>query len=107
MEKRHLHVKGPTLSRIVAGCWRWDASADVDALVQSSLDAGITSFDHADIYGDYENQKLFGRILKKNPGLRKQMQLISKCGIVLTSGKKQGHLVKALRYVARTYPKIC
>jgi predicted oxidoreductase len=94
MQKQHLHVKGPTLSRIVAGCWRWDASADVDALVRTALDAGITSFDHADIYGDYENQKLFGKVLKKDPALRKQMQLVSKCGIVLLSAKNKDTWIK-------------
>ena len=94
MQKQHLHVKGPMLSRVVAGCWRWGASANVDALMKSALDAGITSFDHADIYGDYENQKLFGRVLKQNPGLRKQMQLVSKCGIVLLSEKNPDTWVK-------------
>jgi predicted oxidoreductase len=89
MEKEHLHLKGPALSRIVAGAWRWNAAsgADVDNLINTSLDAGITSFDHADIYGDYENQKIFGATVKKNPSLRKKIQLISKCGIRLTSSK--------------------
>ena len=89
MKKEHLHLKGPALSRIVAGAWRWNAAsgADVDNLINTSLDAGITSFDHADIYGDYENQKIFGGALKKNPSLRKQIQLISKCGIRLISSK--------------------
>ena len=87
MEQRHLHLKGPTLSRIVAGCWRWGASTDVDRLIRTALDAGITSFDHADIYGDYENQKIFGAAIKKEPSLRTQMQLISKFGIRLKSAK--------------------
>jgi predicted oxidoreductase len=94
MQKQHLHVKGPSLSRVVAGCWRWGPSANVDALIKAALDAGITSFDHADIYGDYENQKLFGTVLKKNPGLRKKIQLISKCGIVLLSEKNPDTWVK-------------
>ena len=94
MEQRHLHLKGPVLSRIVAGCWRWGASADVDRLVRTALDAGITSFDHADNYGDYENQKIFGSVLRKAPGLRKQMQLVSKCGIRLISTKQPGTWVK-------------
>lgn len=46
MEKRHLHLKGPALSQIVAGAWRWN-SVDVAKLIRTSLDAGITSFDHA------------------------------------------------------------
>lgn len=94
MEQRHVHLKGPVLSRIVAGCWRWDASADVDRLVRTALDAGITSFDHADIYGDYGNQKIFGAVLKKEPSVRKKMQLISKCGIKLISSKHPDTWIK-------------
>jgi predicted oxidoreductase len=96
MEKRHLHLKGPVLSRLVAGAWRWDGSrsVNVERLIVTALDAGISSFDHADIYGDYENQKIFGLVLKKNPALRKQMQLISKCGIKLVSSKHPGTRVK-------------
>lgn len=89
MQKEHLHLKGPALSRIVAGAWRWNAGsvADVVNLINTSLDVGITSFDHADIYGDYENQKIFGATLKQDPSLRKKMQLVSKCGIRLKSSK--------------------
>lgn len=88
IEQRHLHVKGPVLSRIVAGCWRWGPSTDVDRLMRTALDAGITSFDHADIYGEYQNQKVFGSVLKKSPSTRKEMQLISKCGIKLLSSSQ-------------------
>jgi predicted oxidoreductase len=85
MERKHLHLRGPELSRIVAGAWRWNAGADVDRLIGVSLQAGITSFDHADIYGNYGNESIFGNALRKNPGLRKDMQLITKCGIGLLS----------------------
>lgn len=94
IEQRHLHVKGPVLSRIVAGCWRWGPSTDVDRLTRTALDAGITSFDHADIYGDYQNQKLFGSVLKKSSSIRGQMQLISKCGIKLLSSTHSDTRVK-------------
>jgi predicted oxidoreductase len=88
MKKEHLHLEGPALSRIVAGVWRWNSTgADIDALINTSLDVGITSFDHSDIYGDYENQKAFGAVLKRIPSLRSRIQLISKCGIRLLSSK--------------------
>lgn len=89
MERKHLHLEGPSVSRIIAGAWRWDASpgVNVDRLINTCLDTGITAFDHADIYGDYENQKIFGRVLKKSPSVRRQIQLISKCGIRLLSPK--------------------
>jgi predicted oxidoreductase len=89
MERLVLHLKGPELSRIIAGAWRWHtvSSEVVEKLIATSLDAGITSFDHADIYGNYSNEKIFGDVLKKNASLRKQMQLITKCGIKLLSDK--------------------
>lgn len=87
MEKKHLHLKGPALSRIVAGAWRWHnaSTSIVEQLIQSSLDAGITSFDHAAVYGDYGNEKIFGDALRKMPGIRQDIQLITKCGISLLS----------------------
>ena len=89
MERKHLHLKGPELSRIVAGTWRWNLVSPlaVEKLIKTSLDAGITSFDHADVYGDYGNEEIFGNVLRNNPGLRKNIQLITKCGIRLVSGK--------------------
>jgi predicted oxidoreductase len=96
MERKPLHLKGPELSRIVAGAWRWsDATPGVvEKLMHTALEAGITSFDHADIYGDYGNEKLFGNALRKNPGARKNMQLITKCGIRLLSSHQPGTLIK-------------
>ncbi len=96
MKKRLLHADGPLFSRIVAGAWRWHTvSADqVEKIVHTALDQGITTFDHADIYGDHSNEEVFGNVLRKNPGLRRQMQLISKCGIKFPSGKRQDTHVK-------------
>lgn len=93
MEKSHLHLKGPVLSRIVAGAWRWN-NVDVQKLIQTSLDVGITSFDHADIYGDYSNEKIFGDALKKVSVSRHDIQLISKCGIKLRSSKQPDTWIK-------------
>jgi predicted oxidoreductase len=93
VEKKHLHLKGPVLSRIIAGAWRWN-SVDVQNLIQTSLEVGITSFDHADIYGDYSNEKIFGDALKNVAVNRQQIQLISKCGIKLLSSKQQNTWVK-------------
>ena len=72
-----------TPSVIGMGCMRI-ASLDVqaaDALVHRALECGIHFFDHADIYGGGRSESLFGEVLKKNPGLREQIILQSKCGI--------------------------
>lgn len=93
MEKKHLHLRGPALSKIVAGAWRWN-NVDVTRLIQTSLKAGITSFDHADIYGDYSNEKIFGEALKKVSVNRQNIQLITKCGIRLMSSRQPSTWVK-------------
>lgn len=96
MEKRFLHKKGMECSRIIAGAWRWNEveQKTLDLLIRTALDTGITTFDHADIYGDYSNEKLFGDIIRREPGLRKKMQLVTKCGIRLLSSKNAGTWIK-------------
>jgi predicted oxidoreductase len=82
-------ITAPTLSTVVAGCWRmasWQQSTEQRlAWMKGCLELGITSFDHADIYGNYSVQALFGQALALQPSLRQNMQLISKAGICLIS----------------------
>lgn len=96
MERLAIHPQGPTFSRIISGAWRWhNVSQDTVAkLIQTSLDEGITTFDHADIYGDHGNEEIFGNVLKKNPGLRNKMELVTKCGIKFSSTKRPKTWVK-------------
>lgn len=80
------------LSPIIAGLWRiaeWklDVAARV-RWIEQALELGITSFDHADIYGDYGAEALFGEALQAAPALRARMQLVTKCGIRLQSAQR-------------------
>jgi predicted oxidoreductase len=83
---------GPQFSRLALGLWRlasWNLGDDeLLGLIQASLDLGITTFDHADIYGNYTCESLFGRALALSPALRERMQLVTKCGIKLVSGNR-------------------
>jgi predicted oxidoreductase len=84
-----------TLSPIVAGAWRmaeWKLSPQ-DRLrwIEEILELGISSFDHADIYGGYQVEALFGEALALAPALRQRMQLVSKCGIKLMSPARPGN----------------
>jgi predicted oxidoreductase len=87
------------LSPIVAGAWRlgeWDFSpAQRLTWIEGNLDLGISSFDHADIYGHYQAEALFGEALARAPGLRQKLQLVSKCGIKLLSGQRPSHRIKS------------
>lgn len=51
--------------------------------VEQCVDCGVTTFDHADIYGGSTVETLFGEALAHNAALKKQVQIISKCGIQL------------------------
>lgn len=96
MERLAIHPQGPIFSRIISGAWRWHTVSQdtVAKLIQTSLDEGITTFDHADIYGDHGNEEIFGNVLRKNPGLRSQMELVTKCGIKFSSAKRPKTWVK-------------
>lgn len=96
MERLAIHPQGPIFSRIISGAWRWHTVSQdtVARLIQTSLDEGITTFDHADIYGDHGNEEIFGNVLKKNPGLRSKMELVTKCGIKFSSAKRPKTWVK-------------
>jgi predicted oxidoreductase len=75
------------LSPIIAGCMKWGqwgvkySTTQYLQLIEDCIVNKITSFDHADIYGDYTVEEEFGNALKQKPHLRQQMQLITKCGI--------------------------
>ena len=94
------------LSAIVAGLWRsveWNQSIPERVRwIEQVLALGITAFDHADIYGGYQAEALFGAALRAAPGLRDRLQLVTKCGIRLVSeaqGVRMKHYDTSARYV--------
>jgi predicted oxidoreductase len=51
--------------------------------VEAALDAGITFFDHADIYCQGKSEQVFAEVLRARPSLRPSILIQSKCGIRL------------------------
>lgn len=95
MERKPLHAQGPVFSRIIAGAWRWNLPiSEIETLIRTSLDQGITTFDHADIYGDHSNEEIFGNVLRGNSSLRDTMELVTKCDIKFPSAKRPSTRVK-------------
>ncbi len=89
----------PAFSRIIYGAWRMNDASDTtpqQALrkIELCLDQGITTFDHADIYGNYRCEQLFGHALALAPALKKRMQTVTKCGIMLKSSAYPARRVK-------------
>jgi len=90
---------GLSLSRLIYGMWRLGddentSTSHVQAKIEACLEQGITSFDQADIYGDYACELLLGKALRAAPALRDQMQIITKCDINLLSAKFPNRTVK-------------
>ncbi|WP_333876737.1 aldo/keto reductase [Flavobacterium sp.] len=81
------------LSPVIAGTMNWGiwdkklSTAEMDHLIHICIENKITTFDHADIYGDYTTESDFGKAFKAGNIDRSQVQLISKCGIQHVKGR--------------------
>lgn len=70
---------------VAIGCMRLtelSSTKEVEEYVRFCLENGANFFDHADIYGNGECERMFGEVLKGNKNLREKMILQSKCGII-------------------------
>ncbi|UJH66024.1 aldo/keto reductase family oxidoreductase [Allomuricauda sp. SCSIO 65647] len=80
-------------SRIIAGTMTWGSwgkqlsKKEMIAMMNHCIENGISTFDHADIYGNYENESEFGNAFAESGIDRETLQLISKCGIQMTTGR--------------------
>ncbi|WCL50925.1 aldo/keto reductase [Leptospira sp. GIMC2001] len=98
MEQILIHPQGPKLSRIVYGVWRIiDAKLtkqEILQIVETCLELGIDWFDHADIYGNYECEQIFGEAISNNTSLKKKISIVTKSDICLISDKYPERKVK-------------
>lgn len=85
------------------GTWGKQLSTQEQAdLIQFCTENGNTTFDHADIYGDYTTEADFGKALIESGIQREDIQLISKCGIQYvgeTRNNKIGHYNYSKEYI--------
>jgi predicted oxidoreductase len=83
-----------TFSPIIAGTMNWGVwkanftTSQMAGLINDCLETGITTFDHADIYGGYTTEAEFGAAFAQSGIAREDIQLISKCGIQHTIGSR-------------------
>tara|TARA_B100000575_G_C23127094_1_gene653165 strand:+ start:1410 stop:2276 length:867 start_codon:yes stop_codon:yes gene_type:complete len=74
-------------SRIISGTMTWGnwgkklSLSEMQVLIEKSFNYGISTFDHADIYGGYTTEADFGNAFKICSIDRENVQFISKCGI--------------------------
>lgn len=80
-------------SRLIAGTMTWGIwgknynTNQMIELLNCCLETNITTFDHADIYGSYTTEAVFGKAFSESQIKREKIQLISKCGIEHTEGR--------------------
>ncbi|MEZ4857457.1 MAG: aldo/keto reductase [Flavobacteriaceae bacterium] len=92
-------------SRIIQGCMTWGAwgkqlsKNEMIELIHHDIEWGITSFDHADIYGDYTTEIDFGNAFSESGINRESIQIISKCGIQYV-GNTRNNEIKHYQYDA-------
>lgn len=80
------------------GIWGANHSIkNVQKLIETSLDQQFSTFDHADIYGDYTTEKLFGDAFSEMNINREEVQFISKCGIEMPCSNRN-FTIKSYNY---------
>src|SRR5262245_35610860 len=87
MQKIYLSDSGPKVSPAIYGFYRWnevtgDAAPTLEKIVNLCLELGINTFDHADMYGDYQIEELFGKLISRKSFKREDIVLFTKCGLV-------------------------
>ena len=97
--KRMHFANGVELSAMAYGVWRLADATDTSvnanlARIDACLAQGLTTFDHADIYGDYRCEALFGEAIKARPALRDQIEIVTKTDIMLLSSQWPNTRVK-------------
>lgn len=81
-------------SKLIAGTMLWGSwgkemtKAKRIELIETAYDVGISSFDHADIYGNYTTENDFGNAFSESGLSRDSVQFISKCGIAMVCENK-------------------
>lgn len=96
MKKSAIAPHGPEVSPIIAGVWKWGkwghklSIDEQDRLIKQSVELGVTTFDHADIYGDHTAEEEFGAVIgRSGSSFRQSIELITKLGIKMPSDRRQ------------------
>lgn len=83
MKTIELGKSGLKVPNIAIGCMRINGARKEKAeqFVDKALELGANFFDHADIYGGGECEKIFADVVHMSPSIREKIILQSKCGI--------------------------
>jgi len=96
-----LSANGPSFSRIVAGSMLWGQwgrkfdPVQMQEITEQCVELGITTFDHADIYGHYTTEADWGKGYKLSLIDREKIEIVTKCGIKLTTPNRPDYKIKS------------
>lgn len=105
LQPQAIAPQGPLFSPLIAGYWRlmeWGMTPQqVVEFIEHHSALGITTVDHADIYGDYQCEAAFGAALRLAPGLREKLQIVTKCGIATRAKPEHriGHYITEASHI--------
>ncbi len=99
MEKIYLSDSGPKVSPAIYGFWRWEdttatGASTMERIVNLCLELGINTFDHADVYGGYQCEEIFGNIMAQKSFKREEIVLFTKCGVNIPHPNRPGIRVR-------------
>lgn len=86
-------------SKLIAGTMFWGqwgkelSTLEMCDLITFFFENGISTFDHADIYGGYTMEAAFGQAFSRSSLQRDQVQFISKCGIQYISKNRSNDII--------------
>ena len=89
-------------SKIIAGVMKWGVwgaklnTSKMAKLIEDCLDLGVSTFDHADIYGGHTTEEDWGLAFQESGIAREKLQIITKCGIMMQSDQRPN--IKAKHY---------
>lgn len=80
---KKINIGDMSASAVSLGCMRMNGldGKSVDSIMEAALNNGINYFDHADIYGGGNSERLFGEYLKRNRNSRESIYIQTKCAI--------------------------
>ncbi len=86
------------LSPIISGTMNWGVwdknltTKEMENMIQICIENKITTFDHADIYGNYTTEADFGKAFHASKIAREKLQIITKCGIQMIAESRNNKI---------------
>ena len=83
-----------SFSKIISGTMTWGewgskfTAKEMEYVLEKTVEIGINTFDHADIYGGYTTEATFGAAFKNSSVNRESVFFISKCGIQMPCNER-------------------